>query len=411
MSRRAVLGMGALAPLAAACGSNTGRGGSAPGTVRQWYHAYGEDGTRSAVERYAAEYPRQDVEVQWNPGDYDSKIVTALQAGSGPDVFEAQVKADWVRQGQVVPVDDLLGEARADFPARVLETATVDGRCYAVPQAVDTQLLFYRKSRLAAAGVAPPRTADELVDAARRLRTAGSGGLFAGNDGGVGVLAGPLLWSAGLDFLDAERRGVGFDDPRASAAFGRLAELNSSGALLLGAPADWSDPSALIDGLAAMQWTGLWNLPRIAAALGDDFGVLPFPPLDEHGAPSVPIGAYGAAVNAKSRDVEAAKEFVRWLWVDRTDHQLEFATAFGCHIPARASLAAQAPALRTGPGAEAVRCTREHAHLVGGPMWTSAANSALSDALYRIAKQGADPVAETRAAVAAAGAELARTHR
>lgn len=410
MPRRAVLGLGALGPLLAACGSNTGRGGSAPGTLQQWYHSYGEDGVRAAVERYAADYPRQDVEVQWNPGDYDSKIVTALQTSPVPDVFEAQVKVDWVRQGQVDPLDDLVADVRDDFPARVLETATVEGSLYGIPQAVDTQVLFYRKSRLAAAGVRPPETVDELIDAARRLRTPDGSGLFAGNDGGVGVLAGPLLWSAGLDHLAPDQRRPGFDDPRAATAFGKLAELNDSGALLLGAPADWSDPSAFIDGLTAMQWTGLWNVPRVAAALGEDFGVLPFPRLDEHGAPSVPIGAYGAVVNAKCRDRAAAREFARWLWVDRTDHQLEFATAFGFHIPARSSLSGQAAGLRSGPGADAVRYTREHAHLVGGPMWTSAANSALSDALFRIAKQGADPVEQTRAAVAATGAELERLH-
>lgn len=411
-TRRSLLagiGLGAVGLTAAACGSNTGRGGSAPGSLQQWYHAYGEDGVHEAVQRYAAEYPAGEVSVQWNPGDYDSKIVTALQNSAVPDVFEAQVKVDWVRQNQVVPLDDVLGDARGDFPEQVLATATVDGRLYAIPQAVDTQVLFYRKSRLADAGVRPPQTVDELIDAAKRLDSPTGRGLFVGNDGGVGVLAGPLLWSAGLDYLSADQRSTGFDDPRAAVAFGKLAELGDSG-LLLGAPADWSDPSAFIDGLAAMQWTGLWNIPKVAAALGDDFGVLPFPRLDDQGAPSVPIGAYGAMVNARSSDVAAAKDFVRWLWVDRTDHQLEFAAAFGFHLPARDSLTGRASALRTGPAADAVRYTREHAHLVGGPMWTSAANSALSDALFRIARQGADPVAETRQVVSTSDAELKRLH-
>ncbi|MEU6128067.1 extracellular solute-binding protein [Saccharopolyspora sp. NPDC047091] len=404
------IGLGAVGLTAAACGSNTGRGGSAPGSLQQWYHAYGEDGVHEAVQRYAAEYPQGEVSVQWNPGDYDSKIVTALQNSAVPDVFEAQVKVDWVRQNQVVPLDDVLGDARDDFPEQVLATATVDGRLYAIPQAVDTQVLFYRKSRLADAGVRPPQTVDELIDAAKRLDSPTGRGLFVGNDGGVGVLAGPLLWSAGLDYLTPDQRGTGFDDPRAAVAFGKLAELADGGGLLLGAPADWSDPSAFIDGLAAMQWTGLWNVPKIAAALGDDFGVLPFPRLDSQGAPSVPIGAYGAAVNARSSDVAAAKDFVRWLWVDRTDHQLEFATAFGFHLPARDGLTGRAAELRTGPAADAVRYTREHAHLVGGPMWTSAANSAMSDALFRIARQGADPVAETRKIVSTSDAELKRLH-
>ncbi len=53
------------------------------------------------------------------------------------------------------------------------------------------QLLVYRKSLLSAAGVQPPQTIDELLDAAKKLTTDRVKGLFVGNDGGVGILAGP----------------------------------------------------------------------------------------------------------------------------------------------------------------------------------------------------------------------------
>lgn len=208
-------------------------------------------------------------------------------------------------------------------------------------------------------------------------------GFFAGNDGGVGVLAGPLLWSTGLDYLSKDNKSVGFDDPRAAAALAKLRVLNTNNSLLLGAPSDWSDPAAFIDELAAMQWIGLWNIPKIQAALKDDFGVLLFPKLDASGAPSVPVGAYGAMINAKSANVAAAKDYLKWLWVDKTDYQLEFATKFGFHVPARQSL-------------------------VGGPVWTAQSNTALSDAVAKIAKEGADPAAETRKAVYVAKAELKR---
>ena len=74
-----------------------------------------------------------------------------------------------------------------------------------------------------------------------------------------------------------------------------------------------------------MQWTGLWTLPDLKKNLGDDFGVLPFPKLNDSGAPSVPVGAYGSCVSAKSKNVDAAKAFVKWLWVDQTDKQLDLA--------------------------------------------------------------------------------------
>ncbi|MGM1063049.1 ABC transporter substrate-binding protein [Saccharothrix sp. Mg75] len=410
LDRRSFLVVAGLLGLTA-CGSNTGRGGSAEGTLRHWYHAYGEDGVQDAVRRYAAEYPDARVEVQWNPGDYDSKIVTALQNSAVPDVFEAQVKVDWVRQQQVVPLDDLLGDARGDFVQSLLESQTVDGKLYGIPQAIDTQVLYYRPSLLARAGVTPPRTVDELVDAAGRLTTGGVRGLFAGNDGGVGVLTGPLLWSAGLDFLSEDGKAPGFDDPRAAAVFGKLRALHEGGGLLLGAPTDWADPGAFVDGLAAMQWTGLWNLPKITEAHGDDVGVLPFPRLDADGAESVPVGAFSAMVNARSADVDAAKAYVKWLWVEQTAHQTEFATAFGAHLPARESLAAQAEPLRDGPGRDVVGFVTDSGRIASPARWSARANTALSDAVSRIAREGADPAGELRAALDVARDEIARQDR
>ncbi|MDT8911217.1 sugar ABC transporter substrate-binding protein [Amycolatopsis sp. PS_44_ISF1] len=428
LSRRSLFslaGMGAVGAVAAACGSNTGRPGDPPpstaasagppptssapkATLQQWYHAYGEDGVQDAVKNYAASYRNALVKVQWNPGDYDSKIVTALQNSAVPDVFEAQVKIDWVRQNQVVALDDVLAPVKNDFSPAVLAAQTVEGKVYGIPQAVDTQVLYYRKSLLQSAGVQPPQTVDELIDAAGKLSKDGVKGLFVGNDGGVSTLTGPLMWSAGLDYLKNGNREVGFDDPRAATAFGKLHTLNANGSLLLGAPADWSDPGAFVDGLAAMQWTGLWNLPKIRDALDEDFGVLPFPKLDDSGAPSVPVGAYGAMVNAKSAHVDEAKAFVKWLWIDQTDKQLEFATRFGFHLPARQSLVARAERLRSGVGADVARFVQQNSHLIGGPVWTQQANTALSDAVAKIAKEGADPAAQTKTAVGVAQAELKR---
>ncbi|MEU5692108.1 sugar ABC transporter substrate-binding protein [Actinosynnema sp. NPDC020468] len=410
LDRRSFLVVAGLLGLAA-CGSDTGRGGSAKGTLSHWYHAYGEDGVQEAVRRYAAAYPNAEVEVQWNPGDYDSKVLTALQNSAVPDVFEAQVKVDWVRQKQVVPLDDVLGDTRDDFVRTLLDAQTVDGRLYGVPQAIDTQVLFYRPSLLAKAGVTPPKSVDELVDAAKRLTSGGVRGLFAGNDGGVAVLTGPLLWAAGLDFLSQDGKAPGFDDPRAATVFGRLRDLHQGGGLLLGAPTDWADPGAFVDGLVAMQWTGLWNLPKITAAHGADVGVLAFPRLDANGADSVPVGAFSAMVNARSADVEAAKAYVKWLWVEKTDYQTEFATAFGSHLPARESLAAKAEPLRSGPGKEIVGFVTAGGRIASPARWSARANTALSDAVSRIAREGAQPAGELRAALDVARDEIARLDR
>ncbi len=398
-----------------ACGSNNVQTGSPPpstaysaGVTRpkpkpvdlaQWYHPYPEAGVQEAVTRYAAAYQKSKVAVQWNPDDYETKLNAALTAGPVPDVFEGQVTVDRVRQGQLAPLDDVVGPVRGDFNSSVLAAQTVDGKTYGIPQALDTQVLFYRKSFLQEAKVQPPQTLDELVDAAKKLSKDGVKGLFAGNDAGAAALAGPLLWSAGLDYVK-DGKSVGFDDPRAATVFAKLHELN--GSLLLGASTDWADPIPFIDGLAAMQWTWLWNLPKIQDTMKDDFGVLAFPRLDASGAPSVPVSGLSAMVHSKSLNPDAAKDFVKWLWLERTDFQREFATRFGFHLPARLSVLD-----KVDQAADAAKLVKENGR-AAGPLWTPTANTALVDALGRIARDGADPAAETKKAVETVKAELGR---
>ncbi|MFD7601566.1 ABC transporter substrate-binding protein [Streptomyces mirabilis] len=410
ISRRALLTAGADAGLLTACGSNTGRGDDAGAGPRlsQWYHQYGETGTEQAVQRYAAAYEKAKVDVQWRPGNYDQQTAAALLTDSGPDVFEGGPTLDQIQGGQVVDLTDLLDGVKDDFNPAVLTPKTYDGRIWGIPQVIDMQLLYYRKSLLSDAGVEPPDTLDALVDAAGRLTTKKVKGLFLGNDGGVGVLGGTPLYAAGLQLVTEDGK-VGFDDPAAARTLAKLHQLYADRSLLLGAPADWSDPSAFLQGLTAMQWSGLWALPQVQKELGDDFGVLPFPK-DGSGAPAVPVGAYGAAVSARSNHQAAAKTFVKWLWVDRIDYQEDFALSYGFHIPARLSLAEKADKLKTGAAAEAVRLTTEHGY-AQPLLWTPAGQTAYQDALSRIIKSGANPESELRVVVRKVSAELDRVKK
>ncbi|GAA1168304.1 sugar ABC transporter substrate-binding protein [Streptomyces hebeiensis] len=409
MSRRRLLAATGALALTAACGSDTGRDGAAGGggpALDHWYHQYGEAGAEQAVRRYASAYRKARVTVQWRPGNYDQQTAAALLTRNGPDVFEGGPTLDQIRGGQVADLTDLLKDVRDDFHPAVLEPKTYEGRIYGIPQVIDAQLLYYRKSLLADAGVRPPASLDELVDAAKALTTRDVKGLFLGNDGGAGVLAGTPLRAAGLDLVTPEGE-IGFDDPRAARTLGKLRALHTDKSLLLGAPTDWSDPSAFTQGLTAMQWTGLWALPLIEKALGDDFGVLPFPADGAQGRPAVPVGAYGAAVSAHSGHTEAAKAYVKWLWVERTDYQEDFALSYGFHIPARISLANKATPLTEGAAAGAVRLTSEYG--AAQPLlWTDRSRTAYQDALSRIITAGADPEAQVRSVVATTKAELKR---
>ncbi|WP_284283810.1 ABC transporter substrate-binding protein [Arsenicicoccus piscis] len=387
-------------------GDVRGAAGGKP-ALSQWYHQYGEAGTQQAVEKFAAAYPDAKVTVSWKPGDYDQSTAASLLTDAGPDVFEYGngPTIDMIKAGQVADLTEVVASAKDDFNKAILDRMTYQGKVYAVPQVIDMQLLVYRKSMLEKAGVKPPTTIDELVAAAKKLTDSKVKGLFLGNDGGLG-LGGPMLWAAGADYLTPDNT-FGFGTPAAAAALGKLRELFTSNALLLGAPKDWFDASALTQGLCAIQWTGLWTLPDIQKALGDDFGVLPWPAMSG-GKQSVPVGAYGSCVSTKSKNVDAAKKFVQWLWVDQTDKQLEWATAYGFHIPARQSLVSKADKLKTGPAADAAKLVQDFGHAQTPLLWTPKCATAFGDMMSRIVKDGADPAAQIAVVKPVVEAELKR---
>jgi len=395
-------------------------------TLRQWYHQYGEEGTEDAVKRYAEQYteanPNVEVEVNWVVGDYPALLNAALLTDDGPDLFESTPNLDWVRNGLIAPLDDLLTpEVRADYTERELQSNTIEGVLYGLKIVVDTGMIYYRPSLLEAAGVAPPTTMDELIAAAQALTDGPTKGLFLGNDGGISAMQTILPWSAGSDFITPDNQDV-FDNPGTVAAYEKLRELNQTDALLIGAPTDWFDPSAFIQNLCAMAWGGLWMMPVVTEELGDDFGVIPWPALTAStGAPVASpapgvagtptpatfLGGWSQLVSARSANVDAAKAYAKWLWVDNADVQRDFNLEYGFHVPPRRSVAAGAEALQGGPPAQAVEILNNYARSMS-LVWTAPMGAALGDAVTRIVRDGADATQEVAAAAEAVRAEVAR---
>ncbi len=422
----AAAGVVGATSLLAACGGNTGgvstagkasasggAGGGAKPELSQWYHEYGEEGVEAAVKRYAAAYPDASVNVNWVKGGdtYGTKLGAGLLSNSGPDVFENQITVDAVKAGEYAPLDDVIADVRDDFTDSALELATVDGKVYGIPMIQDMQLLYYRKSLLQAAGVKPPTTLDELISVSKKLTTPKQKGFFAGNDGGAGVLGPLVLFANGAGLVTEDKTKAGFTGEAAVSGLAKLRTLYTSGALLLGSPTDWSDPGAFINGLTAMQWTGLWALPAITAKFGDDVGVLPFPKDSSAGSDSVPVGDFNELVSAKSKNVDAAKAYVKWLWIDKTDYQLDFAQDYGFHIPPRKSVAAKADKLSTGIAKQVTQFAIDLGRPTSPPYWTGTMGTAFTDMVTKIVQGGADPQPVVKAAATVVDRELTRQSR
>ncbi|SPH18213.1 hypothetical protein DEA8626_01745 [Defluviimonas aquaemixtae] len=97
--------------------------------------------------------------MQGNPAEY----TTAIIANSS---IVALINEDVIR-----PLDDLVAEHGQDIPKSQL--ITIDGKVMAVAFMANAQHLVYRKDVLEQIGVAPPKTYEELLEAAKMIREQG----------------------------------------------------------------------------------------------------------------------------------------------------------------------------------------------------------------------------------------------
>ncbi|MGW6738426.1 ABC transporter substrate-binding protein [Streptomyces sp. NPDC055013] len=401
---RAAMGLAAAGGLAA-CGGNNGRGGgSGSGTsLVQMFHAYGEAGTEQAIKRYAKAYKEANVTTQWiTSADFESKLFSALLTDNAPDLFEFHPQIQMVKSGQVADLTDIIDPVKDDFNPADIKSHTVDGKIYGVRMIDDPQFFFYRKSMLEKAGVEVPTTLDELMEAAAKLTTGKVKGLYMGND--LHSVNDTLIWSAGAEHL-TEKNEIAYHTDGVVEGLKKMRRLFTSGDLLLGAPTESWDPSSLNQGLCAIQFCGMWAMPQIQDALGDDWGVFPFPKVTDNGKQSVYNGGWSMFVNAKGKNVDAAKEYVKWLWLDQKEYQEDWATSYGFHIPPRTSLAKEATKLKSGNAAEGVRLFNEFGHFdnIG---WTQAMRTAFEDVFANCVRKDMDPEAALDKCDAAVNREL-----
>jgi multiple sugar transport system substrate-binding protein len=112
------------------------------------------------------------------------KIVAAAPAGTYDVVLMDVIwPAEFGSKNEVVDVTDRIpSNWKSEIFPGALQTAEYNGHFYGVPWILDTKYFFYNKDMLQQGGVALPATWDEVVSAAKTLRS-------------KGVVQHPLIWS------------------------------------------------------------------------------------------------------------------------------------------------------------------------------------------------------------------------
>ncbi|MTI61759.1 MAG: sugar ABC transporter substrate-binding protein [Firmicutes bacterium] len=178
---------------------------------------------KTIIERFEKMNP--GVKVELAHADLENllpKLSAMLLAGTAPDVAfcSPMYVPPLVEQEFLEPLDYLFIDI-GDIPKNMV-TPNSENKIYDIPLAMESRPLYYRKDLFEEAGVKPPTTFDEWLEAARKLTvdTDGDGnidqygmtlrGMPPGNVGAFNA----FLWSNNGDLIDEEGNVV-IDSPEA----------------------------------------------------------------------------------------------------------------------------------------------------------------------------------------------------
>ncbi|RMH56314.1 MAG: sugar ABC transporter substrate-binding protein [Bacteroidetes bacterium] len=134
-----------------------------------------DDYIHGMIADFEARHP--GITVRWVDVPYEGitqKFLSAIAGGRSPDVIN--LPADYVKKyvtlGALTPLDTLLTDSLlARYVPAAMAPLHIDGRVYALPWYLSTQILIYDRNKLQQAGFdpdQPPRTYAGLLDFARR---------------------------------------------------------------------------------------------------------------------------------------------------------------------------------------------------------------------------------------------------
>ncbi|MEJ2667516.1 MAG: extracellular solute-binding protein, partial [Deinococcales bacterium] len=266
---------------------------------------------------------------QYQNDPYKQKLVVAMGANQGPDVFfgwGGGTLKEYVDAGKVYDLTSALNadpQWKSRYPASVLAGATFDGKIYAVPiNNVQPVFFYYNKQLFDQYGVSVPTTWDELLAAVKTFNQNGVAPIALG-----GASKWPdLMWEEYLvDRLGGPEAfnaaAAGQSGAWSSQAFIQantmIQDLVRAGGFQKGFESTTQDsnaPAALLyTGRAAMELMGSWEYGTVDNAAPDfvsagNLGVFAFPAVqggagDPHDIAGNLANYYSITSFAKNTDV------------------------------------------------------------------------------------------------------------
>jgi len=237
-ARWIVSALAALTLVAGACtddgGTTDGDGGTSGEPVTLDYWVFESGGLAGQfldelVSRFETEYPNVTLNITAYPEDnYGVKLDTAIAAGKEPDLVLV-FGPEQMRQGLLLPLDDMVEEKNIDLSQYVPSIVTpgdefscaYEDHLYCLGSYAGSVQLLYNKDMFDAAGIPypapyPPMTPEEFVDIACQLTDKANGVWGA-------AASDPLAYVPWETFFSDDGRTATFNSPEAMEQFEILA--------------------------------------------------------------------------------------------------------------------------------------------------------------------------------------------
>lgn len=312
-----------------------------PVKVVYWHYFTDRD---AVLKKIAADFEKQtgiqvDVQNYGPPEAYDRRLSAAARGKALPDLVTITLNitnyAAYVRGGHFLDLTPYMDkEWRNSIPENYLRGFTFTAEdmsvygvkkpgLYGLPVDANCMAIFYNKTLWEKAGLkGTPKTWDEFLNTGRKLRAAGIDPFvahFYGQQWETHTFwmnyAFAYLGTKGFTELAFGR--VKFSDPRVIKSFKIFADMRDAKMFMNGITGGILGEDIFPQNKVAMWWFGSWEIGvwKQTAPNFQNFEVF-YPPKPADAANSCLLpGGPGAAiaVNANSKNVEAAVKFVRYL--------------------------------------------------------------------------------------------------
>ncbi|MGO4383587.1 ABC transporter substrate-binding protein [Specibacter sp. RAF43] len=329
MKRRSVLQLLAVAVVVpfgvAACGSS---GAKTSGTVRVTLanHVW-TDGIKAAIPEFEKESGLKVELTQLGEDQLSDQYNVKLNAGSDEiDVMMYRPLQEGKSFARNKYLADLTKNVNADagwdwkdFQKGPVTACTFENKVVGVPIITEREVLYYRKDLLEAAGVAVPKTMEELEAAAKKIAAANKGvaGFVARTGKSAAVTQfSSFLYSFGGDFMDDAGKST-IATPEAKAAYAFYGGLiHNHGPANVSTDMSWPEAMAIFTQGNAAFYTEADSLyknatdtskSKVADKVG--FAALPAGPA---GSKPYNVPSWGLAINEASGNQENAWKFIQW---------------------------------------------------------------------------------------------------